>query len=345
MLNTGIVKRNSNIEMLRIVAMFLVLVVHANFFALGSPTHEEAIQKVFPTLGRFFFQSLSIGCVDLFVLISGWFGIRPNIRGFLSFVFQCVFFLCGIYCVFLVVGYETFSINGVLECLAMTKHNWFIKSYILLYILAPILNTYVEHSSEKELRNLLLMFYAFQTIYGWITASAIFFVGGFSTISFVGLYLLARYVRLYAGSWATMSWIKDLVVFLIIVCMLAVFAYVVCRIDIYGLYPPIRARIYSYINPFVIISVLFLLLCFSKLKIQSSFINNVAASCFAVFLLHQHASIVPLFKETIRTIYETSSGVVCLFILFIYLSLLFVFSVIVDRIRMFCWTFICRKWL
>ena len=29
-------KRESNIELLRIIAMFLVLIVHSNFFALGA---------------------------------------------------------------------------------------------------------------------------------------------------------------------------------------------------------------------------------------------------------------------------------------------------------------------
>lgn len=30
--------RNSNIELLRIVCMFMVLALHANFMALGAPT-------------------------------------------------------------------------------------------------------------------------------------------------------------------------------------------------------------------------------------------------------------------------------------------------------------------
>lgn len=34
-------KRQSNIELLRIIAMFLVLVVHADFWSLGGPNAEE----------------------------------------------------------------------------------------------------------------------------------------------------------------------------------------------------------------------------------------------------------------------------------------------------------------
>lgn len=336
--------RQSNIELLRIFAMFLVLVVHANFFSLGSPTREDSINAVFPTLTRFFFQSISIGCVDIFVLISGWFGIRPKCKGFLNFVFQCLFFLCGIYIVGLILGYTKFSIAGILECFVLTKHNWFIKSYMLLYLLAPVFNSFVEKSNEKELRNTLIAFYTFQTIFGWATSSVTFFAGGYSTMSFIGLYLLARYVRLYANKWFRMSRNKDFMVFLTIVVLQAVFAYLICRFDVLGIYFPMNARIFSYINPLVILSSLYLLLFFSKLNMPHTyFINKISASCFAVFLLHQQANVVTLFKCVVRTIYETSFGLYCLIKILLFLMFLFVCAVLIDQIRLICWSHVGKK--
>ena len=35
--------RNSNIELLRIVCMFMVLALHANFMALGAPAVEGGV--------------------------------------------------------------------------------------------------------------------------------------------------------------------------------------------------------------------------------------------------------------------------------------------------------------
>lgn len=43
----------------------------------------------------------------------------------------------------------------------------------------------------------LICFFTFQTFYACFTTSATFIDRGYSTFSFIGLYLLARYIRLY----------------------------------------------------------------------------------------------------------------------------------------------------
>ena len=190
-------ERESNIELLRLLAMFLVLVVHADFFSLGSPTQSDTLSAPANAFCRFFFESLSIICVNVFVLISGWFGIKASAKGFCKFAFQCLFFLIGIYAVMLSCGLTSLSIKGLAGCFALLQWNWFIKAYIGLYILAPILNAFVNQAEEKTFRNVLICFFAFQTLYAWCSNGAVFFEGGYSTMSFIGLYLLARYVKLY----------------------------------------------------------------------------------------------------------------------------------------------------
>lgn len=56
-------ERDSNIELLRLIAMFMVLIVHADFFSLGVPTHDDIISAPTSAFLRFFFESLSIVCV------------------------------------------------------------------------------------------------------------------------------------------------------------------------------------------------------------------------------------------------------------------------------------------
>lgn len=187
----------SNIELLRFVAMILVLVVHANFFALGSPTQQDVLTNPASALTRMVFQSFAIVCVNVFVLISGWFGIHPSVRGFSNFIFQCLFFLCGIYFVMWGVGLVPLTLKGLAGCLVLLNWNWFIKAYTGLYILAPVLNAFVENSDRKKHLYVLLSFFAFQTIYSWVSNGAVFFESGYSTMSFIGLYLLARYINVY----------------------------------------------------------------------------------------------------------------------------------------------------
>ena len=82
----------------------------------------------------------------------------------------------------------------------MLNWNWFIKAYLGLYIIAPVLNAFVNNAEKKAFQKVLLSFFIFQTAYSWISGGAVFFEGGYSTMSFIGLYLLARYVKLHQFS-------------------------------------------------------------------------------------------------------------------------------------------------
>lgn len=188
--------RQSNIELLRIIAMFLILTVHADYWALGAPTALECISSPLASIIRITIECIAILSVNIFVLISGWFTIKPSIKGFCSFMFQCIFFFFGIYAVMICIGLAEFSVDGVKICLLLTSKNWFIKSYIGLYILSPILNCFCEKATEKQFVIFLTGFYIFQTLYGLLDAVT-FINGGYSTFSFIGLYILAQYIKRY----------------------------------------------------------------------------------------------------------------------------------------------------
>ena len=150
--------RDSSVELLRIVAMFLVLVVHADFFALGEPDANLIKTEPLFSFGQLFFESLSIVCVNVFVLISGWFGLRPKLKGFCNFIFQCLFFSLGIY-LFVCLFIDEFSIKGIAECFFLTEAYWFIKAYVGLYLLSPLLNLFVETVDRKTLLRFIFFFY------------------------------------------------------------------------------------------------------------------------------------------------------------------------------------------
>lgn len=88
--------RVSNIELLRIVAMFMVLLFHANMWSLECCYNEVGLLNDFnANIQSLFNINLESGitciCVNLFVIISGFFGIKLNLKKIKAFVFQCVF--------------------------------------------------------------------------------------------------------------------------------------------------------------------------------------------------------------------------------------------------------------
>lgn len=87
--------RESNIELLRNISMFMILVIHANFVSLPRIDIGELTSNTVPSVTRFFIESLGIVAVNVFVFISGWFGIRTRLKSVLSFIYQILFFLLG----------------------------------------------------------------------------------------------------------------------------------------------------------------------------------------------------------------------------------------------------------
>lgn len=84
--------RESNFELLRLIAMIMVIVVHVDFGSVGWPTATDLQDQFSTTVMKILVESFCIVCVDVFVLISGWFGIRPSAKKLAGFFFQCVLF-------------------------------------------------------------------------------------------------------------------------------------------------------------------------------------------------------------------------------------------------------------
>ena len=81
-------KRLANIELLRMVSMFMVLMLHTR--------HPNTIDD---SLGSMFWRSFSACGVDTFILISGYFGLRPSVKSWLHFLIPPTFYtllLCTI---------------------------------------------------------------------------------------------------------------------------------------------------------------------------------------------------------------------------------------------------------
>ena len=189
--------------------------------------------------------------------------------------------------------------------------------------------------SGKQIKFFLLFFYIFQTLYSWLTEAAVFFENGYSTMSFVGLYVLARYVRTSKEKIFNYSAKIDFIIYAIIslfisLCAFLPYVTVLClnigNYKIISLVDIISNRIFLYNNPLVIVSSLYLLLGFSKLKFVNNFINWVGASSFAVFLFHTNPNLCDtFFKPIIQLIYNrTGYGVESLIFIFAFLILIYI---------------------
>lgn len=328
--------RQSNIELLRIIAMFLVLLVHADFYSLGVVTPQDIRVSPLDSVLKVFFEAISINCVDIFVLISGWFGIHASFKGGCKFIFQCFFFLSLIYAATLLLGISKVNVETIKYLFVATKWNWFIKAYLLLYILSPVLNAFVEQASKRQFATILLLFYAFQFFYGWIFTSATgYIVDGYSISSFIGLYLLARYVKKYSSYQKKITisccWLICFGMFCMITGLYVIPSFFNVDITFMG------GHFLSYISPTTIACSLLMIVAFSKMHIQSEFVNYVARSSFAVFLLHTNPNILSYYQRLFVMLHNHLSIGTFWIVSFVVMVGIFAIGIILDQIRISLW--------
>ena len=248
--------RQSNIELLRNISMFMILMLHANFVSLGIPTTEEFNAAFFSTTLRFVFVSLSVVGVNIFVLISGWFGIKPSSNRVFKFIYQIVFFLGIGYIISCLLGFTSFGLKGISHVIQFSSYDWFIKSYFVLMILAPILNLFVTKLDHDIQKTILICFFCFEFIYGWFGGANRFFVYGYGPLHLIGLYILAQYLHytlpeeknLFIEKLFSLKPIYDFILYFVFVMLISLQAVMIMKID----KPYFMAHVYAYHSPFVL---------------------------------------------------------------------------------------------
>lgn len=321
-------------ELLRLLAMFFILLLHANNTVFNYLTPETVLgnpRHALPFLGV---ESLANIGVDVFVLISGWFGIRARLRGGVNVLFQPVFYSVLFIGLCLVTGIgEPLHPKSLANVALFTKNYWYIKAYIGMYILSPVLNAFVEKANKRQFFAVLLLFFAFQGVYGCSDSAPDVFLG-FSTITFCGLYLLARYIRLYSDRLRSVSGKTLALFFVTCTVLLTAFVYISYRVDGSG---TMRRGMYAYCNPLVVAQSVSVLLLFNRMNFQSKIINWAAASCLSIYLIHENINLQNLYRDTAHTIYTYSNFLNSLALVICYILAVMVVSILFDQIRIFVW--------
>ncbi len=275
--------RQLNIEMLRIVSMLLVLFVHYLSFVVKVPYLSRFNSADYATASNLISYSLCIVCVNCFVLISGWFSIRPKVRSFANLIFQILFWIvfCGL--VYQLLPYhEEVGMLAFFE--KLLRGSWFVWAYIGLYAFAPVFNAYLDKVSVRTLAGFVGIFYLLSTLCGLITTSIADFNYGYSVISLAGLYFLGNLLR-RTEEYLPRPALAWLFLFLAMVLMVAGMAYLLMS-------NKDNKTPFAYNNPLVVIESACLFMCFVRMKIKrwSKYILYVSSSAFAVFLGHSNLS-------------------------------------------------------
>ncbi len=325
-------KRQTNIELLRIFSMLMVLVIHYNVGTNGQTTHEMVMTEPLKFVGIASLKSLSFICVNCFIIISGYFGIRWKRKSLCNYLFQIAFWGGMIHIIAVGLGMANFSIKHLADnmLLFLVHGNWFFVSYLALYMLAPIMNAYIEKVETRQLGWMVLAFYSFQTLFGWIFKNCIEFSQGLTFVSFMGLYLLGAYLKrsdLKCFGWKSS---RDL-------AMYAGVGAICVIISMISNYIGFEKDIYSYISPLQILQTIYLFLFFKKIHVRSKYDKSIlffSTSAFAALLMHSWDG-VQIYRFGLLWIDNNLSFPFVFTML--YIVIFFVVACCLDKIRILVW--------
>lgn len=325
--------RQSGFELLRILAMLMVLGVHSNFLALKQPTEALTMAAPAAAFYRNFLEMLCLAAVVIFVMISGWFGIRPRLRGVLNLVFLLIFWRVVCLCVFPPEGY---TVTETFLFLTPGYSDWFIQNYLLLMLVSPALNSFLEATPRAALRRYLIIFFSIEFSIGWVIGQSYTspIDRGYSLIAFIGLYCLAHYVRRYVSADALST--RRGTAFYFGIAAVSAGALTLCIR--FGVLPDtVRPMAVSYVGPHTVGMALVALMTARRWKFTSKAVNSLAGSALVIYAVHCNPIVINHFIYWCRKLYG-ATGLWWYFAAFAGCAVAFyLLCWLGDRVRLFLW--------
>lgn len=268
---------------------------------------------------RAFWIPLHVGVV-VFILISGYFQIRPSSRGLI--VLLGVLFVYSVPNIALAVK-NAESTHSVIRAFLFISHSdfWFIKSYLGLFLVSPLLNLFIDNSSLCK-RWYMISVFAIVSLYFGSFARNSFYVEGKNLINFMLIYQIGSILKTYSSKWRLWR------------CGWLIASYFALNCTLVILYLSTRGTSlnallwklsFPYNSPILILNAVVLFVLLGGIEFHSSTVNQLAKHCFAIYLLHS----IPFLVYTIER--PLVSGLFCYFNhnLFVTLPILFVLAFII----------------
>jgi surface polysaccharide O-acyltransferase-like enzyme len=287
-------QRNSAIDLLKIFSMLGVILLHYNNRSIGQAFNFLPMFSAKSYL-LYFLQAVFVCAVNVFVLISGYFmadATKVDVKKPIRLLIQVVVFRELIYIV------QTLCDGKALQTTYLWRfllpQSWFAVLYAALYILAPFINRFLSSLSAKSQRTFLYIAFFLFSVWPYsveilqeftgISFSGLGSIGmyggqfGYTIVNFFLMYVIGAILKRQSTDYKLYPSLIGL-----LVCWSLIFGF--------GYFLEAQGRdtrfSFSYFNPTVILSAVFLFRCFNKLQIKSNaFISSISKATFSVYLLN-----------------------------------------------------------
>ena len=318
--------RQSEFELLRIIAMFMIVFYHLLLFSVSRCSDDTIYQAMM--------LPLHIG-VHLFVLISGYFGINSTIRGGVRLLTKIAVYAIPINVAIHLIEGQGFS--TIVKDFLIISHTpyWFMATYFYLYLCAPILNFCFEKLNVRRLYYLIGVL-GFLSFYLGVLGKDESLCGGKNIVNFAFLYMVGRMIYKYRTIWHHFSYWKLIIIYLSLNGIV---------VGLYLLNNPsiimvLWNAMYYYCSIGLLFNAILVFFIVGKKTFRSSIINGIGGSVFAIYLIHGNPHVYRCWIHPFAcSLYDKAESVPMVFICMCLLTILIMTgSVLVDKLLYPIWT-------
>jgi len=326
-LRSCVSSRNSSLELVRLLAMFMIVFYHLILFFI-EPIDSNPIYKAVQI-------PIHIGVI-LFVLISGYFGIKPTFRGLFKLLcVVAVYYLPLRLWYVYQMGMGGMAMLDSFHILSKTPY-WFVRTYLCLYLISPMLNKCLKDISFRE-RMYYIFAFAVIAVYLGMMQSDISLIDGKNIANFILIYIIGNTIRVEQNRIAGLSnWFFGGGFFIlnVVLMVLYLFFYKTKVSDFVWNWS------FPYYSPFLLVSSVMFFIPFTRFNINSPAINYVAASAFSIYIIHHQPVVMDLILQpVVHSVYMRTEGNDAICIVMIGLLALFVLfiCVLIDKLLTSLW--------
>lgn len=330
------------LDLLRVVAMFMAVVLHV----LGQGGILKSSSVLSANYELAWMLEIAAYCaVNCYALISGFVGIesKPKRSNVVMLWLQVAFYSFGTTVLFKLFLPDVISTKSVVLSIfpVFTEQYWYFTAYFCLYLFLPFINAAINALPQKTLKEILIISaIAFTLPQIFFGADPFHVVRGYSAAWIVFLYILGAYLRKYNS----FAGVRKRTLFLVYLLSIAVTWGVKFAIEfVSSIYKGQSIEgnlLVEYTSPTMLIAAIALLLLFSKIQmgaIATCFVSFVAPASFGIYIFHTHPFIFYGFlTDTFAGIAGSSLGIMFPLIIGSALLIFIIcFGVELLRIRLF----------
>jgi len=317
-------------ELLRMLCMFVLPFLHFCVFSLPqsvSYAEHTGFWAQFPKI-LCSFMTLQ---VNIFVLISGWFGIRTTIKKIINFYLVCAFYGIMTYGLSFLFPDTVFSAKSLLISFlpfSFFPGWWFVKAYLFLMLLAPLFNAAIEHMSKREYMWVLLALTFINVYCGFFARQAIN-SDGCNFMQVVYMYFVGRYLALHVS--IENNKLRKWTAYASVIGVLSYAGTWIANDTCLHLVKSLT--FFNNNNPWSLFNSIVIFLFFTTLSFQSRSINWLAKGVFPVYLIHTSIWLSKYWNGSLTSIYDAHSPSIAWLIITVVCAVYFFSVLCFDHIR------------